>query len=538
MMKKIMSKTTPKTKNSIFDFVTRHVDEFGEYDASPMPDLPDHPYSWGNDDAEAFSPDLTEISEGAVEEIMLLLKNWQNIPSAQNEDELYSFMKDAPMVILFWPLSKKMLQQKLSFELIKLADEWLHTSPDREIIKFCYLLCGVIGLDKIRTLYGKQLYEDLFTLALCEEFTLYLCLACHLSHIRPQQKVWRLLRHTSGWGKALTLALGDYKTERQQLWLLYHGMELRIFWPPLSPLIILESKLPKRLQAPTCTTKFYQHASELISMYLLFLLPSEKLPEYKFGTFLPQQFNINLQEMLRNFLRLAPSFVGQPENVVDILNIKNRLTEILETSRWDLLNPNTCNTLIGVCDQLIYSRDWQPVIDQQLFTPYNRLNISIADLASGIDIDVWDRVFTYLQQHPTDGFALDFCLHAYTEGEEEELTKYPVLSPSRIDKLFAFFTKNEVIFLNKEEALLVVLTFVHDHPGKGASLLILALTSLSDAARGLAAMSLSQWDPQLITPSIRMAIVKALHLNINPFIKVLLEHILNPEEEIEDLPLN
>lgn len=537
MMKKLVSKTTPTTKNSLLYFVTQHLNERGEYDASPLPDFPDQPYNYGNDDAEAFSPELAEASEGTVEEIMELLKKWQDIPSLRNKEQLYAYVKDVPMVILFSTLSKKMLRQKLSFQLVELADEWLHSSGDREIIKFSYLLCGVVGLDKVRTLYDKQLYEDLFTLALCEEFTLYLCLACHLSQIRPQQKIWYLLHRTSGWGKALALALADYKTDRQQLWLLYHGFELRIFWPPLAPLIIMESKLLKRLQEPTCTAKFYQHASETVTMYLNFLLPDAEIPEYKYGTLLPQQLNINLQEMLQNYLRLAPPYINKPENVVEILTIKNRLTEILETSSWDLLNPNACNTLIGTCDQLVYSRDWQPIIDKELFTAQNKLNITIADLAAGIDIDVWDRVFAYLHQCPTDELALNFCMHAYSEGTEAELAQYPVLSPSRVHKLLEFFTQNEITYLNNEEALLLVLTFVLEYPGQGTSLLILALTSLSDPARGMAAMSLSRWDPKLITAPIRMAVIKALHLNKNPFIKVLLENILNPGKN-EGLFLN
>jgi hypothetical protein len=537
-MKKILSKTTPTTKNGLFYFVTHHLNELGEYDASPLPDFPDQHYNYGNDDAAAFSPELAGVSEGTVEEIMELLKRWQNIPSVKNKEELYAYVKNAPMVVLFSHLSKQMLKQKLSFELVELADEWLHSSGDREIIKFSYLLCGVVGLDKVRTLYDKQLYEDLFTMALCEEFTLYLCLACHLSQIRPQQKIWYLLHRTSGWGKALALALADYKTERQQLWLLYHGFELRIFWPPLATLIILESKLLKRLQEPTCTAKFYLHASEAITMYLNFLLPSIDAPEYKYSALLPQQSEIDLQEMLSNYLRLAPPHINKPENAVEILTIKNRLTEILETSSWDLLEPNACNTLIGICDQLVYSRDWQPVIDKQLFTPQNKLDINIADLAAGIDIDVWDRVFAYLHQCPTDEMALNFCMHAYVDGSEEELTRFPVLSPSRVQKLLDFFTENELVYLNDEGSLLLVLTFLLDYPGIGSSLIILALTSLYDPARGMAAMCLSRWDPKLITASVRTAVVKALHLNKDPFIKVLLEHVLTPGKNTEDLFLN
>jgi hypothetical protein len=158
-----------------------------------------------------------------------------------------------------------------------------------------------------------KISEDLFTLALCEEFTLYLCLACHISHIRPQQKIWYLLRHTCGWGRALALALADYKTDRQQTWLLAHGLELRIFWPPLAPLIIIESLLIKRLQVESCSEKFYKQVVQVVIQYLLFLSPVEDEPEYKFGTFVPQQFNIDLADLLSNLLRLSAPFVVKPE---------------------------------------------------------------------------------------------------------------------------------------------------------------------------------------------------------------------------------
>ncbi|MCH4158308.1 MAG: hypothetical protein LKF34_06920 [Acidaminococcaceae bacterium] len=536
-MKKTLTKHPTKTKNSLFEYVLHHLNENGWYDASSLPDHPDHPYTWGNDDAETFSPSLAELSDGAVEEIIAMLKRWQDIPSARNKKDLYEFMKDAPMVVLFGLLSKKMLQQKLSFDLVKLADEWLHTSPDREIVKFSYLICGVIGLDKIRTLYSRQLYEDLFTMALCEEFTLYLCLACHISHIRPQQKIWYLLRHTCGWGRALALALADYKTDRQQTWLLAHGLELRIFWPPLAPLIIIESLLIKRLQVESCSEKFYKQVVQVVIQYLLFLSPVEDEPEYKFGTFVPQQFNIDLADLLSNLLRLSVPFVVKPSYAVNILAIRDRLQEIVENASWDLLNPNTCNTLISTCDQLIYSRDWEPIITKKLFTTKGELDTDVAELAAGINVDVWERVFNFLQQHPTDPAALSFCLHAYPEGNPAE-TPYPVLDRERMHELFEFISRNELTFINDEESLLLVLTFVHEHPGRGASLLILALTCLSDAARGLAAMSLDRWDPNLITPAIRMAVLKALHLNKSPFIKMILSHILNPDSDDDLLHLN
>lgn len=529
-----MKTTNTKNKNSLFSFVLAHLTTKKVYDGTTLPDIPDQTYAWGNDDAELFSPDLSEESLQVAEEINQLLQAWINIPSLDNKRRLYAKVRQTPIILIYKRMAELLHGQKLPFEILKLAEEWLYNASDREVLKFVYLLCGAIGLEQVRKLYSQKLYDDLFTLALCEEFTIFLCLACHFNKLRPQKKMWYIVRRTSGWGKAISLALLDFKTDKQQLWLLNHGLDLRIFWPPLAPLIITESNLAKRLKTKTCTLDFYRQCSRVIIQHLLFLVPYDGIPEYKFGSFRASnsQFTFNLEEILENFLRLAKKHATIPERVLSIMTVKDRLEDIILSESWNLLSPNVCNHLIGKCDLIIYAKNWHPVIKKELFRANGSLNSDVAELAAGINIDVWDEVFAYLQKHPLDPFALTFCFHAYPEGTHNP-PNMPTITPARVRQLMKFIVLNERLFMNNEEALLYVLTFIQEHPGQGEGIIILALTSISDYPRGLAALALSRWTKKQITPAIRLALLEALHLNNNNFINVLLNSLLS-EDHLDD----
>lgn len=529
-MKKTTTKKHPPKNNSLFTFVMKHIGRDGVYDESGLPDQTEIPYTWGNEDAEMFSPHEGTTCEMARQEILMSLKAWLTIPSASNKEDLYNLVLSTPMIIVFKSLSKALLKEKLPFELVKLADEWLHEARHREVIKFAYLLCGVIGLDKIRTLYSRKLYDDLFKMAICEEFTLYLCTACYFSYIRPQQKIWYLLRHTNGWGKVFTLSLADFNTEQKQMWLLMHGLELRIFWPPVAPLIISGSRLTQRLQTPSCTYDFYKYAMNAISQYLLFLTPDESQEQYKLSSLLPRQVNFNVTDMITNILRLAEPFMEDPKNVTDVLSIAEWLRGVIADENWDIMEPNTCHLLIGKCEQIIYQRDWLPVINEELFDENGVLDADVAELASGIYVDIWDRVFTYLCAHPTDPTAISFCLHPCRDKDLSDPT-LPALTKLRVQKVIDYINKNEIQVVKDEQALVMITSFIEDYPGSCTGMLILALTSLSEGSRGLAALTLTHWEASDLTPAIKLALIKAQQLTHNPFIAVVIEQLLNPVPE-------
>ncbi len=135
-------------------------------------------------------------------------------------------------------------------------------------------------------------------MARCEEFTIFLCMACQLSETRPQKELWFLARHTEGWGKAITLLMLQYRTPAQKRWLLKKGLELRIFWPPLAPVIIKESDLPRTLQQEEIPEDIYLAASNVIINYMIFLMPNQTPAENPFENSLMLPVHIALEPLL------------------------------------------------------------------------------------------------------------------------------------------------------------------------------------------------------------------------------------------------
>lgn len=509
-------------QKSIYAYVLSQLDRKGVFRGTSLPDDDSRPYSYGNDDAELFTPELGPELQQAVQDIVNLLHGWLAIPSDGHKKALYDKIKVMPMIRLFHPLAEELRREKLSFNLLHLAEEWIYTARDREVIKFAYLLCGLIGLKQIKDLYSALFYKDLFTLARCEEFTIYLGLACHLSDLAPQKELWYLARRTCGWGRAITVSLLDYRTDAQQLWLLKNGLDLKIYWPALAPVVILESHLSQRLKQEDLPEDIYEAALHAIVHYLLFLSPVTVYPTYEFTSIGLLPSTIRLSDLLGDLLARARTRADSPQKLLGIFAIKDRLEHMAADEAWDLIDPNACNLIISQCDQLIYSRDWLPLIKEQLFLKNGRLNETIVDFAADLNIDIWSWVFKYWQRHPTDKTALNYVLYDSGAASSQSHNR-------RLPQLLTLLEKQLGKFIDDEQALVQIMNFLQNTPGEGAGLLIAALTSIYDYPRGMAALALSNWDRDKLTPPLKVAIVKALHLNENPFIEIVLSSLLDEQ---------
>ena len=203
---------------SLYLYVVEHIDSKGNYDASPLPDNLMREYTYGTEDAAMFR---SKTEDGDME---------QAKDTQKTKNNLYEKVYTTPIITVFFALAGQLRGEKLSYDLLHLAQEWFYTAKDREAVKFAYLICGLIGLDQVRKSFSEHLYNDLFTMARCEEFTIFLCMACQLSEIRPQKELW-------------------------------------------FPVIIRESQLPQLLQQEEIPEDIYLAAANVIITYLIFLLP-------------------------------------------------------------------------------------------------------------------------------------------------------------------------------------------------------------------------------------------------------------------------
>ena len=511
---------TTTNYNSLYLYVVEHIDSKGNYDGSPLPDNLMREYTYGAEDAAMFRPKTEDSNMEEAKDIYLLLKAWLKNPSKKNKANLYEKVYTTPLITVFFTLARQLHGEKLSYDLLHLAEEWFYTAKDREAVKFAYLICGLIGLNQVRKSFSEHLYNDLFTMARCEEFTIFLCMACQLSEFRPQKELWSLARHTQGWGKAITLLILQYSTPAQRRWLLKKGMDMRIFWPPLSPVIIKESELPQLLQQEEIPEDIYLAAANVIITYMIFLIPNQDPAENPFENSMIPTIHIALEPLLQDFLRHAETYAKTPQYLLTIFAIKDRLEVLAAEKKGAALTANAAQLLIGKCDSLIYYKDWEPEIRASLFNRNGRLNSAIVDFAADLDIDIWPDVIKFYNEHPKDQTALRYLMFAEAGGDEK-----------RIDTrrhLFLDCAESHLRQYMEDENLLV--NFAHylkDYPGEGEPLLQACLTSIYEHAIGMAALSVSAWPRDKVPVELKKAVIQAMQLNQNPFIGMVLQSIID-----------
>ena len=496
---------TTTNYNSLYLYVVEHIDSKGNYDGSPLPDNLMQEYTYGTEDAAMFRPKTDDSNMEEAKDIYLLLKAWLKNPSKKNKANLYEKVYTTPLITVFFTLARQLHGEKLSYDLLHLAEEWFYTAKDREAVKFAYLICGLIGLNQVRKSFSEHLYNDLFTMARCEEFTIFLCMACQLSEFRPQKELWSLARHTQGWGKAITLLILQYSTPAQRRWLLKKGMDMRIFWPPLSPVIIKESELPQLLQQEEIPEDIYLAAANVIITYMIFLIPNQDPAENPFENSMIPTIHIALEPLLQDFLRHAETYAKTPQYLLTIFAIKDRLEVLAAEKKGAALTANAAQLLIGKCDSLIYYKDWEPEIRASLFNRNGRLNSAIVDFAADLDIDIWPDVIKFYNEHPKDQTALRYLMFAEAGGDEK-----------RIDTrrhLFLDCAESHLRQYMEDENLLV--NFAHylkDYPGEGEPLLQACLTSIYEHAIGMAALSVSAWPRDKVPVELKKAVIQAMQV--------------------------
>ena len=516
-----ITKTNTTTNyNSLFLYVIDHLDKDGRYDGSPLPDNLMREYTYGAEDAAMFRPKVNDRTMEEAKDIYLLLKEWLKNPTQKNKSNLYEKIYTTPLITVFFALAGQLRGEKLSYDLLHLAQEWFYTAKDREAVKFAYLICGLIGLDQVRKSFSEHLYNDLFTMARCEEFTIFLCMACQLSELRPQKELWFLARHTEGWGKAITLLMLQYRTPAQRRWLLKKGLELRIFWPPLAPVIIKESDLARTLQQEDIPEDIYLAAANVIITYLIFLIPSQNPTENPFENSLMMPVHISLEPLLQDFLRHAGKYALTPKNLLTIFAIKDRLELLAMEKKGAALTANAAQLLIGQCDSLIYCKDWEPEIRASLFDENGSLNSEIVDFAADLDIDIWPDVIKFYNENPKDHTALRYLMFAEAGGDWKCIDTRRHLF---LDCAEAHLKQ----YMEDEDLLINFAHYLKDYPGEGEPLLQACLTSIYEHAIGMAALSVSAWPRDKVPVKIKKAVIQAMQLNQNPFIGLVLQSIID-----------
>ena len=502
---------------SIFEYVKNNIDEEGHFTGEVLPDdpMPTVPRPLGAEDAYYYTTEVPPDIEGATQAVKLL-KQHLTIPCLESKRRLYDHLCKIVVAGICDPFLEKFTADDLSPEAMELAEEYFYNCPHREPVKFSLLIFGLYGMANIKEKH-PDLWQDLLTLARCEEFTFFFLYGCRITNYAPQEEIWQLLHCTNSWGKVYAINSANFNTPGKQQWLIENGYDITIEYPPLSVKMIIEGRLAEALQAEHIDYATYKGAGAILNNFLLLLNNfAPAVIEQNFNT-----TSIDLEQLLDNFLRHAKEYATSPEEILDIVALRIGLNTLVDTQNWYKLSANQCHTLIAACDKIIYQKDWQEEINATLITDEG-VNYPLCDFAYELDIDIWQRLFSYFGEHPTEIQLLPYLL-AFT-GDE------------RSKQVLDIVEKNIYQYLIDQNALLVPLRYLRNHPGEGIGIIIAALTSLYDWPRGIACMILDEWGSEHLTPALRHALHTAQGLSNHPVVNARIECLLTGKKhKVEDV---
>ena len=494
-------------QQSLYDYIKQHIDEDGVFTERTLPDGNDYVniVEPGQTDAFYYTADMPSSPEDAS----ILLKDLRAYlaePNPSNHQKLYKHLKDMSMAEYADPFIASFDQDDMSENAFFLARRLLYNARHREPLKFALLLFGLYGMQHIEE-NDPELWRDLITIAHCEEFTFAFLYSCRVTNYISQKAVWEILGCTKGWGKVFAIIDCQCPDADHRRWLLQNGPDIDVEYPPLSVKLIQATQLDKFLQQPVIDYPCYKSAIAILGNYMMLLLhykPDAVRENYNLT-------DIDLYSMLKNILHHALYLSVEAEDMLDMVTLATSLRNMQEDNTLYSLTPNQVNELIAACDKMVYSTNWEPIINSHLFEG-DQVNYQLADLAYELELDIWQQLYDFWLTHPMEYTLLPYLL-SYEGG-------------TRSDRVLARLTEQLPLYANDLHSLVVPLHYLRSHPGKGEPILCAALCSIYELLRSCACDVLEAWGPEYLSTTVKEAIYAAMRSSTDDLVQARLTAIL------------
>jgi len=495
----------------LFSYIKENINEDEVFTSNVLPDDPNPsiPHPFGSEDSFFYTTEIPSDMKGASN-ILRLLRDYLASPSVEKRVNLYRNLQRSVTVSICDPIVDAFTADDITERTLELARQLFYNSTHREPVKFAYLLFGLYGMRDIYE-HNKELWNDLLTVARCEEFTFHFLYACRITSFLPQKEIWQLIASTKGWGKVFAISEAICENEEKALWLVKNAYDLNVEYHPLSLKVINIAHLDEIVKCEQLDRDAYKGAMAIVNSYLILLdrYPVNTIEEnFNIGTF-------STYELLNNLLRHAQAFADNPADVLDVVGLRIGLETLLQDDATYALGQNNTHLLIAECERLIFSRDWTDEVKSRLIVD-GKVDYDIADFAYELEIDVWDELFSFWCHNPNETKLFAYLL-SYEGQDRSELVMHSICANIRM-------------FQESSDALLVPLNYLRNHPGEGESIIISGLTGMYDWPRGVATTTLEAWDKDEITPAIREALFQALSLSSNPVVTARIEALLKGED--------
>jgi len=531
-----------KGDGSIYMYVLANINSRGVYNGARLPDFPDREYDYGESDTQYYNAEEgDEKLAEQMERLDALLREWLDGPTEERREALIKIVERVHVISLARILIQYWREANLAQErLFTLAVYLFYKGRHREVVKFAYVLAATMDLAQVRYRLSKSFYHDLRQVAICDEFTPFFLMGA--GNERLSRDVEYLARHAQGWGRAVALTMCEYDTPAKREWLLEHGMQVRHFWPPLAPFVILKSGLSERLQSgEALPPRLFLPALSAAVGYLEYLsrimleresaelrerdmqwdadareadgeAPGDDSDETEVEDALSEEYerDIKLVPLLRGLLNQVRADDNDLMLLLRLGLLKRQLEMWNAKKFYKYALPNEQSELIGMCDGLLYARDLNEFAHSRLFGG-KKLNLAVLQLAELLQIDLYDEIYPIWQEHLTD----------------QRLLQHVMLFAAQrrcVPELLSYADEHVKEIMLDDNTTCDLLRMAGNNPGCVTQLVKAALTGTSDYPRGMAMMLLRHWGKKHITPELESAVGEARRLAPNdPFMHVLFD---------------
>jgi hypothetical protein len=514
-----------RTDNSILKFLSSNLDEKGNL-SEKANDLPDEKK---DDDKVRFAPGLMDAMFGAddsvdskmkVAELSEHLKNIATIGDKISEQEFYRLITENEGIIgIIDEFLQIVVHEAMPIQpyLFNYAKDLATKTDKRNAVK---LGIAILGLCQ-----NKSVLNEIKILGLHDEFTVYSGIAIANLSDDAENDLWELAQKVDGWGKIQLvdrLARPELK-EPIKDWLILDGYKNSIMYEYLAYTCAIHGELHKKLESDEINHKLFQSASDIIEALIVDHSPAEDITVYPFAS-----------QVIQDFIRHAKIHAAEIRDFNALHNIKDFLSELQndigeqDKNGWnqDIIS----NCLIEIVE-ILNSRDWKIVAYEGLKSNDNVIYWNAKQAAEKLGIDLWETVWTRLEEKPLDSSSWYDLTH-YCKPEHSDKIIDFALKHLPFDEL-ATGAKDSNGFgdnYNKYAIHEYATTFLENYPKKGERILLTALRSPVTRNRNMALRVLDKWKQENWSLEIEKEVRQLSEIEPNSDTKENIKRLLNRQE--------
>lgn len=513
---------TWETNDSILEFLKSNIKKDGSLKKSANT-LPDEKKA---DDEIKFAPGLmdtmfgadeSEESKSRIKVLVNLITRIAKNGDLQSKSGFYRVVTENESVIgIIDEFLQQLVKKSLPIEpnLYNYANKLATKTKNRNSVKFGIAILGLCQ--------NKQPIEDLKTLGLHDEFTVFSTIALLNLSDDLVNDLWQLAKQVDGWGK---IQLVDRLAEMELTveikdWLIHDGYKNNIMYEYLALTCAKNGMLNERLKKEFISNVLFVSAGEII-VALMDEDPAEGMSGYDEAT-----------ETIENYITHAKT---QNLNIGDFITL-HRIKDYLEESpeeneiltRW---NQNELSNCLIDINEILNSRDWTTEVNKALKSSDNVEYWNGKKAAQKLGIELWETFWNKLKQNPLDSSAWYDVTANAKESNVDEVIDF-ALNNLPLDELGAG-AKDSMGFgddFQKHSSLDNVITFLENYPRKGKELILVGLDSPVTRNRNMAIRVLDKWKAENWSVEITEKINQLSEIEPNEDTKKNIERLLNGQE--------